>query len=153
MEEIAMTVSALDAARTLCELRDWRLSNLEIQKILYLAHMFYFGRSEEPLIRENFEAWDYGPVVPEVYRQASGFGREPVTNRFWWNHSVEPGRPGYDILREAAESTLGISPGRLVAITHRPGGAWATHYKPNVRGIVIPNEDIKAEYNSLNVTP
>jgi uncharacterized phage-associated protein len=146
-----MTKSALDAARTLCELRDWSLSNLEIQKLLYLAHMFYLGRKGEPLIRETFEAWDYGPVVPEVYRQASGFGSGAVEGRFWRSSSIEEGLPEYEILNEIAEDTKGISAGRLVAITHRANGAWAKNYKPNVRGIVIPNADVLAEYEGLSV--
>jgi|GEM_PF-6636616 len=58
-----MAVHALSAARAICELRDWEVSNLELQKILYIAHMVYLGETDShPLIKENFEAWDYGPV-------------------------------------------------------------------------------------------
>jgi uncharacterized phage-associated protein len=142
----------MEAAKTLCELRGWKLSNLEIQKILYLAHMFYLGQTGEPLIGENFEAWDYGPVVPDLYHHVRGFGRSPVSTGFWHSRLIARGEPEFDMLEQAAQATKGVSATRLVSITHRPGGAWATHYRPDARGIIIPNEAIKAEYDSLNVT-
>jgi uncharacterized phage-associated protein len=150
--KVDMTISALEAAKTLCELRDWSLSNLQIQKILYLAHMFYLGENKEPLIQESFEAWDYGPVVPEVYRNAAGFGNGPVVGRFWWVDSAPVDGPEFKMLKEAAEKTKGVTAARLVAITHRHGGAWAHNYIPEVRGRRIPNEDIMKEYEDLRVS-
>ena len=146
-----MTLSALSAAKTLCELKGWTVSNLELQKILYLAHMFFLGRENAPLIHEHFEAWDYGPVIPKLYHHAKGFGDRPVRNVFHWVSAAHPGTPEYEILREAAESTAHISPGRLVAITHADGGAWANTYRPGVRGLTIPNQAILDEYQTKYV--
>lgn len=144
-----MAVSALSAARTLCELRNWELSNLEIQKILYLAHMFHLGRTNAPLINESFEAWDYGPVVPEVYADARAFGSERVTGAFYRVHAVRPDSEEYKTLQEAAEGTRGVRAGRLVAITHRDNGAWAKNYRQGMRRIKIPNRDIIDEYRMI----
>ncbi len=141
-----MTVSALSAARTLCELRDWQISNLELQKILYLAHMFYLGDTGEPLVHEEFQAWEYGPVIPEVYRHAKGFGSDRVRNVFHWIDSVPEGTPEYEELAHAAEGTKDMSSGQLVAATHWKNGAWSEYYRPNQRGIVIPNSAILQEY-------
>ena len=41
---------------------------------------------------------------------------------------------------------LSGSTNRLVAITHWENGAWAKHYVPGERGNIIPNEDIKQEW-------
>ena len=142
-----MAISALSAARALCELRDWKLSNLELQKIRYLAHMFHMGeRDGAPLVNESFEAWDYGPVIPKLYHHVKGFGSEPVRNVFHWVPEMPLIAPEYETLREAAKATAGMRPGRLVSITHWDGGAWATHYQPGTRGIVIPNDAILKEY-------
>ncbi|MEP0313238.1 type II toxin-antitoxin system antitoxin SocA domain-containing protein [Hyphomonas sp.] len=144
-----MAIGALTAARELGAAADWRLSNLALQKILYLAHMFHLGRHSEPLIHEHFEAWDYGPVVPEVYRRARAFGSGPVQDAFY---DVPWARLGSEkeIIQEAAASLKDVSPSRLVAITHSPGGAWAEHYLPGWKGSVIPNRDILAEYERLH---
>ena len=144
-----MAVSALSAARTVCEMRGWRVSNLELQKILYLAHMFHLGRTGQPLISENFEAWDYGPVVPKLYHRAKGFGSGHVKNVFHWISDVPNELTAYDVLEEVTDATNDLSPGRLVALTHSDSGAWAQYYRPGARGIVIPNPAILAEYHSL----
>ena len=40
-----MTVPSLSAAKRLCEKSDWTLTNLHVQKLLYIAHMFYMGEN------------------------------------------------------------------------------------------------------------
>lgn len=144
-----MAISALSAARSLCELRDWTVTNLQLQKILYIAHMFQLGQTDgQPLIAENFEAWEYGPVVPELYRRARGFGSEPVRNVFHWEDDVPKDSLEFNMLKEASESTKGMSAGRLVAITHWEKGAWYKCFKPEMRGIRIPNRMILDEYRA-----
>ena len=111
--------------------------------------MFYLGRTNgEPLITEHFEAWDYGPVVPELYRHVKGFGDQPVRNVFHWVPDVESGRPEFDMLQEAASGTANMKPGRLIAITHWDEGAWASVYKPGELHVRIPNRLILDEYRA-----
>jgi uncharacterized phage-associated protein len=142
-----MSVSALSAAKTLCILRDWSISNLELQKILYLAHMYHMGvHNGAPLINEPFEAWNYGPVVPEIYQRVKGFGSGPVQNVFHWIEPVPMGSSEFRSLREAAEVTKNVRASQLVANTHAQDGAWAHAYQPNVTGIRIPNAAILNEY-------
>jgi len=144
-----MAVNILAAAKRVAERSGWSLSNLELQKILYLAHMFHLGRTGEPLVYGNFEAWDYGPVHPTLYHHAKMFGSSPVENIF---HSVPaiPDGPEAEILDEATQGLSGASPGRLVAATHRIGGAWEKNYVPGTRNVIIPNADILGEYKVLS---
>jgi uncharacterized phage-associated protein len=125
---------------------EWKLSNLPLQKMLYIAHMFHLGKHGTPLINESFEAWDYGPVVPAVYRRVSGFGADPIRNVFHWEKSVPPDTTEYEILREVYSITKGMSPSHLVAISHWDRGAWNQRYDPNTRRSVIPNQLIRDEY-------
>ena len=145
-DEMEMALNPLVAAKRVCELRDWSASNLEINKILYLAQMVFLGRNNgtRPLVSENFEAWDYGPVLPSVYYRAKTFGKQPVQNVFRYL----PDATGEEaaIIAEAVESVRGKTPGQLVAITHWEKGAWATYYKAGSKSIVIPNEAILEEY-------
>ena len=144
-----MPVPVFSAAHSICELRDWTISNLELQKILYIAHMIHLGKTGgEPLIREKFQAWEYGPVVPELYKRVRGFGSDPVRNVFHWDREVSEDTQEYESLAEASDQTQGMRPGQLVAITHWPRGAWYRTYKPGKRGIVIPNELILDEYRA-----
>lgn len=141
-----MSVNSLSAARTLCELREWKLSNLELQKLLYLAEMYNLGMYGQPLLNDDFEAWDYGPVVPEVYARARGFGSGPIPNVFHWVSSVAADTRDYAMLKEIASQAKRFTAGQLVNITHWSRGAWAKHYKSGTRGIRIPKSDIRQEY-------
>lgn len=142
-----MTVPVLAAAKRMAERSGWSLSNLELQKMLYLAHMFYMGEHDgRPLIPGHFEAWDYGPVHPTLYHQAKIFGSSPVGNIFRSEPDIADLSPEAAILDKATDQLSQATPGRLVAATHRVGGAWDKNYIPGQRNIVIPNEDILAEY-------
>jgi uncharacterized phage-associated protein len=144
-----MAVHALSAAKTICMLRDWSVSNLEVQKILYLAHMYYMGVHDgAPLVYEPFEAWNYGPVIPDLYHRMKTFGSGPVQNVFHWIDPVQGGTPEFETLREVIEGTKNLRSSQLVANTHWTGGAWANTYRPNIMGLKIPNAAILNEYRA-----
>jgi len=139
-------VHPFSAAKKVCELRNWRASNLEIQKILYLAHLMALGRSNgaQGLVSEKFQAWDYGPVLPGLYHRAKAFGSGPVQNVFQI-YQLPTGAQAA-IIEETVKALAGKSAGELVAITHWEKGAWAKNYVPGATGIVIPDTDILDEY-------
>lgn len=143
-----MAVNSLVAARKVGELREWNATNLEINKILYFASMVFLGRNgaENPLVTEHFEAWDYGPVLPSVYHRAKVFRNQPVEAiAFRSQPDLVTGLESA-ILEETVEMLSDKSAGELVAITHWESGAWAKHYCPGGKGILIPNHDIFQEY-------
>ncbi|MBF9050661.1 DUF4065 domain-containing protein [Roseobacter sp. HKCCD9010] len=144
-----MAINVQAAARHMSQRSGWTLSNLQLQKLIYLAHMFYLGRTGgDPLVNGHFEAWDYGPVHPELYHRAKVFGAHPVKDVFSPHPSVA-GTPEAELLDEAYDALGSTRPGQLVNATHREGGAWAINYIPGTRRIPIPNTDILAEYNGM----
>jgi uncharacterized phage-associated protein len=51
------------------------VDNLKLQKLLYYSQGVYLVlHNKTPLFLEPIEAWDYGPVVPEVYRSYKSHG-------------------------------------------------------------------------------
>lgn len=141
-----MAVTSSAAANRLCEKTDWALTQLSVHKGLFLAHMTYLGRTKgDPLLSENFQAWDYGPVLPSLYHELKMFGRKPVKNIFW-HSGIPDGTLEAEIIDSIAGQIKGISPTALVHFTHDPKGAWAKNYKPGLKGCVISNKDILDEY-------
>lgn len=138
-------ISPLAAARHMCARSDWTLTNLELQKMLYLAQMMFLGEHDERLLNGSFEAWDYGPVQPSVYREARTFGKAPIEFLFSRGRVDDPARA--KMLDEAYDQLSKMSAGQLVNITHWKDGAWARNYVPNIQGIVIPDRHILDEYN------
>jgi uncharacterized phage-associated protein len=146
-----MTINAFQAAKKICEFGNWSVTNLQLQKILYLAHMIYMGRNnKEPLIYESFEAWDYGPVLSSLYHRVKIFGEQPIKNIFIDIPDLEDGTKEVNLLKEACDKLLHQPPSKLVAFTHQPKGAWASHYCAGEKGCLIPNEAVFEEYKKNN---
>lgn len=43
------------------------ITNLILQKMLYYIQGYYLKKYNEPIFDNTMEAWQYGPVVPDVY--------------------------------------------------------------------------------------
>jgi uncharacterized phage-associated protein len=142
---VTMAVAANRAARAACEASGWCLSNLKLQKILYIAHMLRLAEEPSGLIEEPFEAWDFGPVIPSLYHRAKVFGSGPVRNIFHGVAALDDATQRAVTFAVNATSTW--SAGALVAFTHSADGAWAKSYRSGLRGVRIPNRDILDEYH------
>jgi uncharacterized phage-associated protein len=134
-------------SKYICERGDWKVTNLQLQKVLYIAQMIHMGRTKgERLADAAFEAWDYGPVVPTLYRKVRMFGSSPIQDVFYEARPFLRTDARRALLDEVCKDLLPLRPGELVEITHWDRGAWAQHYEPGIRGIRIPDADIVAEY-------
>lgn len=146
-------MSVFVAARTLGDIGAWRLTNLTMQKILYVAQMLHLGRFGAPLFEEHFEAWDYGPVVPAFYRFAKKFKGDPIqpfhSAGFKPVSVFDPASTQHMSIEDAFALTGHLTSGQLVQFTHRDGGAWASHYESERMGVVIPNADILSEFQKF----
>src|SRR5262249_51853966 len=65
----------------LAEDRRLTLTQIPLQKILYFAHAWFLARRGRPLVDEEFEAWEYGPVVRSIHEQFKRFGDAPILNK------------------------------------------------------------------------
>ena len=57
------------------------ISPLKLQKLVFFTHADFLVRTGKPLIKQEFEAWDYGPVVPSLYREFKEFKDKPITSK------------------------------------------------------------------------
>jgi uncharacterized phage-associated protein len=142
-----LTIGSTAALRRLCELRDWPVTNLEANKLLYFAQMIVLGETGRPLVKEKFQAWNLGPVLPAVYHMAKAFGDKPI-RRFLFSGSGPLPERYEEVMQETMNEFGELNSARLVAESHWRKGAWAKHYREGSRGIEIPNDDILAEYRA-----
>lgn len=54
------------------------MTNLALQKLMYFAHGWFFSIYDEPLIKNKFEAWQYGPVQRVIYEQFKTCKDKPI---------------------------------------------------------------------------
>lgn len=91
------------------------ITNLKLQKILYLAQAYYLAKLGKPLFAEKLEAWEYGPVVPEVYRKLKRNGSKPIIIEEDKSKLAEDDK---EVLKKVWDSFGGYSASRLVNIVH-----------------------------------
>lgn len=73
--------SALDIANYIIEFSKKigaPVSNLKLQKLLYYVQAAFLVECNKKCFREKILAWNYGPVVKEVYDYYKGYGRENI---------------------------------------------------------------------------
>lgn len=56
------------------------LTPLQVIKLTYLCQAWMLGMYEMPMFKQNIEAWEYGPVIDDVYQEVKKFGSRPVTD-------------------------------------------------------------------------
>lgn len=116
------------------------ITNLQLQKILYFLqreHLIQYGNC---LFSDEIQAWQFGPVVPEVYYHFCGFGSSVIT----MNYNIDISKFDIELIDPIVEDKRDKKPWDLVAETHGLGKAWDIVYK-NGKGNkrVIPVELIR----------
>jgi len=135
------------------------ISMLKIVKLCYVAHGFYLGLTGRPLIREQVQAWQYGPVIPSLYHEFKSFGRTAI-DRLASVFSLPklavtfPKIPKKDIenraiLSKVWESYKDCSGVSFINLTHAEGTPWKEHYRDGEKNIVIPNSSIELHYKEI----
>lgn len=54
--------------------KDYSISNLKLQKLLYFVQAYFLMMTGEPCFEEKIEAWNFGPVVPKAYQEFKEYG-------------------------------------------------------------------------------
>ena len=50
------------------------ITHLKLQKLCYYAQGFHLAIFDVPLFMEEIEAWEHGPVIPDLWFQYKGYG-------------------------------------------------------------------------------
>lgn len=120
------------------------ISNLQLQKILYYIQKEFLQTRNEVMFYDDIEAWQFGPVVPNVYYYFCGFGAMPISSPFLCDVSLNDKDSA--IIDNIVKSKRTLDPWEMVNETHKRGGAWDKTYKDgNGNRSIIPIELIKAE--------
>lgn len=116
------------------------ITNLQLQKILYYVQLDFLNRGEAAF-SDEIEAWQFGPVVPEVYYHYSMYAATPIRREPKAANISKKDAERIDVI---VVDKRKMQPWELVKGTHKKGGAWHQIYRDG-EGIrnVIPKELIK----------
>lgn len=100
---------------------------------------------EKPLFPDQIEAWQYGPVIPSIYKKYKKHGFEIIkpTSRKPILSLAE--MKSIDMVLEYYGNMTGVE---LIAKTHSEK-PWASVYAPYKKHIPISNESIFNYFNSV----
>lgn len=138
-----------------------RLTLMALLKVLYFAHGWHLAQFGTPLIRNAFEAWQYGPVVRIVYDCFRTHGRKLIDGRATRFDPITGKREVVSYALTDADATLlrnsfslygGLDAFTLSNLTHEPGSPWDRVWNATggrvTLGMRIPDEFIREHFLS-----
>lgn len=142
-------IDSLNVANRLLNLAQAKgdsMTPMQVIKLVYLAHGWTLGLLGRPLIKDDVQAWQYGPVVPRLYSAMRNYRSQPVQGPLHGAAPAEIPAPEQSIIDQVYAIYGHLSGPALSRLTHVPGSPWHTVYKPGSFGIVIPNDIIEDYY-------
>lgn len=135
------------------------LSPMKLQKLVYYAHAWFMAFTDKELIKEEVQAWKFGPVIPDIYHEFKDLGNSNITS-FATELEFEESKlklikPVVDETDENANAIInevwrvykGLTPVQLSNATHAKDSPWevvASNYEGELpKNIEIPNSLIK----------
>ena len=126
-----------------------KITPMKLQKLMYFVCRDYTKRFQISPISEQFEVWQYGPVLPSVYSEFKAFGANPITefardalgSAFMVSEKDNPELADViDAVWEKYRSKTGIE---LSKVTHQPQSGWYRAYSQHRQ--YITEEDMKVD--------
>lgn len=133
-------IRAIDVAEYIIYIcnKDKRLiTNLNLQNILYLIQEKSLLEDEKYLFFDNFEAWQFGPCISNIYYRYCGSGAMPI-------YSVKEPKISFNQYKSYILTMNRLPFWELSRFTKKIGGAWEKNYSgPGTRNIIPINDIVK----------
>ncbi|WP_339780808.1 Panacea domain-containing protein [uncultured Thalassospira sp.] len=120
-----------------------QLTQMQLQKLVYIAHGWNLAINGSPLTEDTPQAWDYGPVYRDLWLALRSFGKSAV------NEKIKIGQVGAGIFSPNADDEIraNLLPAekrivdkvfdlysdfhayQLSAMTHKQGTPWYQIYE------------------------
>ncbi len=139
---------------------EFDITNLRINKLLFFIQVAALRRLPDGLIRNHFEAWQYGPVIRPVFDAFKVYKEEPIRAPAEYLDYASGKRmpvPFEDIREEHRQIIIAeflnythFTTGQLVSLSHEPNGPWDIIYRAHLADPTvsprIPNQLIRRHF-------
>jgi len=123
------------------------LTPLKLVKLVYLCEGWSLALRDKSIIREEVEAWQYGPVIPELYAKIRHFKATPVTHLDSGEDVLSPDQE--ELIKSVYDAYKHLSGMQLSDLTHQAGTPWSKTWDKRNRKQVIPTSLIKDHFKEL----
>lgn len=125
------------------------LTPMQLLKLVYIAHGWMLGLYGVPLIRDEVQAWQYGPVIPKLYNAVRRYRSQPVEQAISSNANDPLSPQEESVIKQVYDIYGNMSGPALSRLTHAVGTPWALTYRDGEHGILIPQDIIEDHYQRL----
>lgn len=133
------------------------ITPMKLQKLVYYAHGWYAGYTQQPLINEPVEAWQYGPVIPSLYHEFKRFGSGTIKGKATdfdsqgFGEVPPPSDPNIRAFLENVWKSYGRYTGiALSEMTHSADSPWHETWVKcaGMKGVDIPFSSIAEHFKA-----
>ena len=155
-----MAIHTLSVANAILDEADSQgidVTPMQLQKLLYFTNGWHMEiHNGQPILSDSFEAWQFGPVMPQVYHKFKEYGSKKITGRAM--NPLPTNHPWPNTLTEIQKKLVSeivgiygsLSGPRMSNLTHKPGTPWSQTWNGGIgNGNNIPSELIIAEFKKL----
>ena len=152
-------ISAILAGDYIIASGQGRYTPMEVLKLAYIGNGFTLAVNDEPLFHDRIEAWEHGPVIPNLYQVIKQHGLLPIPRLYLTGYPVGSeasiqereamGRmmgANRQVLDQVLEAYSGADGDMLSSIAHSRGSPWDQVYDAGCRTREIPAGVIKKYY-------
>ena len=134
--------------------RGIKLTIMQLLKLVYLVQGWGLVLLERPIVSQDVQAWQYGPVYPHVYKAFVGRGSAPIEELAADRLTGVPYRANLDAQEQKILQTVVDSYGQMHAfqlsnIMHQPGTPWSEAYNRFGPYSAIPEDFIRDHFEKL----
>jgi len=114
------------------------ITPMQLQKLVYFAHGWYCGITGERLVHEDIEAWEFGPVIRNLYRKYKKFGSDPIEEQDHEDKRIGENTFPSSLIESIWRKYRDFDGPQLSSLTHKSGPWKATREaNPGSRCAVI----------------
>lgn len=125
-----------------------QLTNMQLQKLVFLSQGYTLAILGDELYYHDTHAWQWGPVVPKLYKSLQKFGRDFVDENLSAEDTIDPSSDEAAIISAVWEGYGHMTGMQLSELTHKPNTPWSVTWEHS-QFDVIPQELIAEHYKGL----
>jgi len=130
------------------------LTIMQLLKLVYIAHGWSLALLNAPLVNEEPEAWQHGPVFPSIYREFRRFGSQGIVGYangpFGSTPQAALSEPQRSIVSSVVQNYGDLHAFALSRMTHEDETPWSRVYRNGLGSSDdIPNAIIAEHYKQL----
>lgn len=96
------------------ELFEESISAMKLQKLCYYAQGYALAEKQQ-LFPEDFQAWQHGPVIPNLYQKYKHYKWHPIEDKV----EIETNHPQYELIESIVDAYGRYDGAALSTMTHR----------------------------------